>query len=406
MSRETFRLVLLVSCAHALVHVYELSLPSFELLIGGEYGVPKATTGLLANCWRFPFGAGAILAGWLVDRFGSKPLLIIYLSGCAATAAAAALADGLWILFAAMFAMGTFASIYHPAGLACIAREAAPENRPQALGIHGIVGSVGIASAPLMAGVAISQGIEWRQYYAMLAVPGALLAGLVVWRLTETARAHATAGDRSATDDPGQWGAFAVLVTAGTLSGFIYAAMLSFLPRYLGMSGLWPETFKPASLGNYCAAGVLLVGCLGQWIAGRTARAGGLERYLAVSMLASVPFLAWMTAAEGVQRIWAAAGFSLFYFMQQPLYNSLVARYVPRRRSSLGFGISNMLGFGLGSFGASFAGAMPSDLATYGSLAGLGTIASLMVAGLWIATRPLGSGDGSSVRKATVNPQE
>ena len=148
MSRQTFRLVLLVSCTHAMVHVYELSLPSFELLIGQEYHVPKATTGLLANCWRFPFGAGAILAGWLVDRFGSKPMLTIYLAGCAVTAAAAALADDLWLLFGAMFAMGSFASIYHPAGLACIAREAAPEHRPQALGI----GSLSPVTSPRTAG--------------------------------------------------------------------------------------------------------------------------------------------------------------------------------------------------------------------------------------------------------------
>ena len=39
MSRTTFQLVLLVSCAHAMVHVYEQSLPSVEQMIGEDFGV-------------------------------------------------------------------------------------------------------------------------------------------------------------------------------------------------------------------------------------------------------------------------------------------------------------------------------------------------------------------------------
>jgi FSR family fosmidomycin resistance protein-like MFS transporter len=388
MSRDTLRLVLLVSCAHAMVHIYELSLPSFELLIGREYRVGTDVTGLLANCWRFPFGAGAILAGWLVDRFGSKPLLIVYLAGCVVTAAAAAVARDLSVLFIAMFAMGAFASIYHPAGLACISRAATPENRPQALGIHGIVGSVGIAAAPLMAAVALARGMEWRHYYLLLTLPGTVLAGLVIWRLAERHPSSPADGSQSQdSDEEAQWGSFAMLIAAGILGGFIYAALMSFLPRYLAGARIWTETLSPASLGNFGAAGVLLVGCIGQYVAGRTARAASLEAYLAWTMAATVPFLAWMAVAAGSHRLWAAAGFSLFFFMQQPLYNSLVAKYVPRRRSSLGFGISNMLCFGLGSAGATFAGYMPTELANYGSLAGMGLLAGTVAAGLWAWNR-------------------
>ena len=124
MTRTAFRLILLVSCAHAMVHIYELSLPSFEQLIAAEFHVDENNRmmGLLANCWRLPYGLGALGAGWLVDRFGSKPLLIVYLVGCAATAAAASVIHELGVLFLAMFAMGSFASIYHPAGLAYISQ--------------------------------------------------------------------------------------------------------------------------------------------------------------------------------------------------------------------------------------------------------------------------------------------
>src|SRR5690606_18836891 len=99
MSPQTFRLVMLVSCAHALVHVYELAFPSVEQLIGQTFGVGQAVTGELGSAWRVPFGFGALAAGWLVDRFGAKPLLLTFLFGCAVMSVAAAWAPSVSILF-------------------------------------------------------------------------------------------------------------------------------------------------------------------------------------------------------------------------------------------------------------------------------------------------------------------
>ena len=96
MNSSTLRLVLLISCAHALVHVYEHSFAcveqlvvsdaSFDILASNETRV----SGTLGNSLRLPFGIFALLAGWLGDRFGSKRLLIVYLVGCSAAAALAA----------------------------------------------------------------------------------------------------------------------------------------------------------------------------------------------------------------------------------------------------------------------------------------------------------------------------
>ena len=113
MSSVALRLVVLVSCAHALVHVYELALPSVEQEIAGEFFADnveagKAMTGKLSNSWRLMWGLGAIVAGWLVDRFGSKKLLTVYLLGCAATCVLAAVTTQKSGLFVSMIAMGAF----------------------------------------------------------------------------------------------------------------------------------------------------------------------------------------------------------------------------------------------------------------------------------------------------------
>jgi len=377
MSGNLLRLVLLVSCAHAMVHVYELSLPSVEQEIASEYfgsdeAKGKSYTGSLSNWWRFLWGIGALLAGWLVDRFGSKPMLAIYLLGCCLTCIFASMSHSQSQLLFAMILMGASAAIYHPAGLALISHETTAESRPRALGLHGIFGSLGIGSAPLLAWLLVTSGFSWRDYYWTLAVPGGLLGGVFFLAslrkqdTTKTAPSVGKLGDDE--QDQAQWGSYSLLVVVAASQGFVYSAFLSFLPRYL--SG-WDITWlggTSVQAGKFFAAGILLLGCLGQYVAGRIARPRLLEIQLAAVIFGNVPFLAWMAWASGWDRLVAPAMFAVVHFMQQPVYNSLVSKYSPRQRRSLCYGFSFAMAFGLGSFGAGFAGSLQSDFAVYGSL--------------------------------------
>ncbi len=373
MTPTTLRLVLLVSCAHALVHVYELSFPSVELLVAKQYHVTKEVTGALGSCWRVPFGLGAMLAGWLVDRYGAKWLLTVYLLGCAGMSAVVWTGPSLNMLFGVMFTMGAFASIYHPAGLALISHETRPENRPMALGLHGMLGSLGIASAPLLAGVVLDYSDNnWQLYYLCLVIPGVVLAVVIATSLTEHHRQAVRTGDAlppSDDESTGHWRAFFLLTLAGTLNGFVYAALMNFLPRYLEGR-------------NLLAGAVLLVGILGQFTAGKVARHGALERQLATIMFTMVPLLLAMAFAEGAARFVAAGAVMFVQFMHQPVYNSLLATYVPRHRRSLGFGFSNTVAFGIGGLGAWVAGQTYNDHIIYSGLAGVVMLSALVVVGL------------------------
>ncbi|MEX2287315.1 MAG: MFS transporter [Planctomycetaceae bacterium] len=387
MSPRTFRLVLLVSCAHALVHVFELALPSVEQMIGDEFAVGKNVTGMLGSAWRLPFGFGAFFAGWLSDRYGAKPLLAIYLFGCAATSLVAWHSSLLSALFMTMFAMGCFASIYHPAGLALISHETNAENRGAALGWHGILGSLGIAGAPFMASLVFATGnVSWRHYYLLLAAPAAVLGLVILVTLREHHR-ETSAGQPTSTPrvpaeiEPARWRAYFVLIASGALQGCIYAPFMHFLPRYLGEAGLTPADVSPAGYRNQLAATVLLCGVVGQALAGRMARPGRLEFQLAAVLLANAPFLAWMAVADGRERLWASCLLALVHFMSQPVYNSLIAQYVPASRRSLGYGFNNMIIFGIGGIAPTFAGLAPAahwTQWTYGTLAVAAVIAAAL----------------------------
>ena len=381
MNRTILKLVLLVSCAHAMAHIYELSLPAVEQDLAASYQGDnlqqgKEFTGWLSFCWRLPWGVGALLVGWFVDRMGAPRMLVLYLVGCALMCAIVGLQVSTPMLFVAMFTMGSFASIYHPAGLTLISQCTTAENRPRALGLHGVVGSAGIALAPLVAGLLFYAGINWPTYYLVLVIPG---LGLGYWffirrhRIEQIVQESLEKQQQLPTSDPDRqegdraaWSSFYVLTLLAALQGMVYSGFLMFLRRYLGLQGT--ESNSGANVldwSHILMAVVLLCGCIGQYLAGRLARNHLLEIQITLICLANTPFLVWMAYATGSMRFVVASLFSIVHFMNQPIYNSLIAKYTPNARRSLCYGFSFMMGFGVGGLGAPLAGMLATEFTTY-----------------------------------------
>ena len=386
----------------------------------------KWELGQLSTCFRLPIGACAIFVGVLTDRCGTRPMLLAYCFGCALASLLVAWAPDFRSLVLAMVMLGVFDSIYHPTGLAYLSQEISAESRTYALGIHGVFGSLGIAFSPFLASGLLASGLSWRGYYELLAITGFALG--VVVMLGVKRRFHPPSAvvpsppdnlpSRSHTDEsPSQdvpktdkepssresanqlgepqtswWLGYFTVTVISSLLGFIYAAFLSFLPRYLDVGRLPLDFYElpAASVRNLLAGGVLSMGMLGQFWSGRVARPHRLEPHLALVLGLQAPLLVLMAFAEGSTRIYVAAAFALVHFMAQPVHNSLIASYTSRRHRSTCFGFSFMMGFGVGSSGAMFAGASGSTITMIGYylvLAGLAVLASVLALSLSIATK-------------------
>ena len=408
------------------MHLLEQSVASVEQVISSDYSLSLKQSGLLGTALRLPYGIGAFFAGLLADRFGEKRILVLYLFGSAAVSASFLASESASVVYSQLFALGAFASMYHPAGLALLANETRPEERARALGLHGIFGSLGIASAPFIAGLmlSISPG-NWRGYYLLLGLISGSLA-VLVWMLLKPTGDGSTAGTTSspATSNPYQpmapgsernaddgrsspasttsaeqrpiakqttfqiW-PYALLVMGTALGGTVYGGVLHFLPRYLKESGalsslerITGSSISDAALGNYAAALALVCGAFGQWTAGRMAKPKSLPVLLALVYAGNIPFLVWMTFAEGGQRLLAACCWAFVHFMNQPLYNSLLPEFLPVKRRSVGFGFSNMMGFGVGAVGpplvAQFGDHYNDYTLSYYALAGLAMVAAVL----------------------------
>ena len=355
-SSSLITVVLLVSAAHATVHLLEQSVASAEQVISAEFELSLRQSGRLGFALRLPYGVGAVFAGLLADRFGEKRILIFYLLGAALTCCGFSAATDVSTVYILLIGLGTCASMYHPAGLALLANSTTPSTRPRALGIHGIFGSLGIASAPFIAGLVLSlrEG-AWKDYYLLLGAVSASLGFFIIWRLNPAPKVAPAVIKPSTLADAHRFQMipYMLLVCSAAIGGIIYGGVLHFLPRYLEESGVLRGFTgnSSASAGNFAAAIALTCGAAGQWTAGRIAIARVLPLQLAVVYASNAPLLLWMAWADGMWRLIAAAVWSFFHFMTQPLYNALVAEFMSVGRRSFGFGFSNMLTFGVGAVG-------------------------------------------------------
>lgn len=414
------RIVAFAAGSHGLVHTYELSIPILLTVWIAEFSTTAATLGLMVTVGYGLFGAGALPGGILVDRFGSKRLILACLVGMAGSFLLVGLAPNLLTLGVALALWGVTASVYHPAGLALLSNTV--DRRGIALGYHGIGGNVGIALGPL-ATVLLLLAFDWQVVAALLTVPAIVIAGYgttvdVDAALADGPGAEADGsgieadgsgvgadddgtgtpadddgtGTTAADDEPTQpttsggtkgeitlssvvddtrilmTGGFLLVLAFVTLSGLYYRAFLTFLPDLLGdvLSGLVdvqlidPESPYAAEfdLARYVYVAVLTVGVLGQYIGGRIADRVRPERALIVVMAVQAVLAVLFVPASGTTGTFLAVSLLLgvALFTVQPLSQATVAAYSPPRARGLSFGYTYVGIFGVGSLGAGLAG--------------------------------------------------
>lgn len=331
---------------HLYTHMFMLLYPTVVLALEKEWHMSYGLLLPLSLPGFILFGAAALPAGWLGDKWSEGGMLSVMFAGLGFSAIFTGLATSPWMISVGLGLIGLFAAIYHPVGIAMVVRSS--KSRGWGLGINGVFGSIGLAGAAFVAG-ALTDLIHWR---AAFIVPGIVAVftgagfGLVV------ARGHLgnQKVDRVAQPEVGRKAmvnAFVALACASVFTGIIFNATSVALPK---MFAERMTLFSGAaiSVGGLVSL-VYLLGGLSQLIGGLMADRYQLKRVYMISYLFQVPMLLAAAYSQNVALLGAAVMMVVLQLGVVPVESSLYALYSPTKWRSTSFGIKFVISLGVSS---------------------------------------------------------
>jgi MFS transporter, FSR family, fosmidomycin resistance protein len=181
-----------VALAHGLSHFFQLVIAPLFPLIKEELGVSYAALGFVVTLFYALSAMFQPVAGFVVDRFGGRTVLIAGI-GCLTLGtllAGSASSYGVLVAGAALAGMGN--SVFHPADFSILNARVRSDRLGHAYSAHGIAGSLGYASAPIFSG-GLGALFGWHNALFAAAGVGSLMLVLLItnWKRLHMEGAHA-----------------------------------------------------------------------------------------------------------------------------------------------------------------------------------------------------------------------
>jgi MFS family permease len=309
--------------AHALDHFVILIFPTVAIGLEASYGRSYSDLIALSTASFIAFGLFALPAGWLADRWSRRNMMAAFYFGCGLSLVGAAFAPSLWMLAAALFALGVFAAIYHPVGTAMLIETATQRGR--SLAFNGVCGNLGVS---LAAGItaALTAAFSWRGAFLVPGVIAIATGAAYVWLAPDEER-HAS--KRSSAPDvalsmPVAVAIFALFVVVALTAGLVFNTLTVALPKIVD-ERLGGDV--PLVVVGGLATAVFLCGGLAQIAVGRL-----VERFpphLLFVAIALIQFagVAWAVRATGTMLLVALAATMAAIYGQITVNDLVIARY-------------------------------------------------------------------------------
>ena len=339
--------IFLLNVAHAVDHMFLLIFATAVASIAAEFGFARWEDLMPFGAGAFVmFGLGSLPAGRLGDLWGRRAMMIVFFFGMGASSLLASAAQGPWQLAAALTAIGTFASIYHPVGIPMLLQSAA---RPGAtIGVNGLSGNLGIAVAAALTGL-LMQWFGWR---AAFAVPGvACLALAIVFMRVVPPETESPARRKGRGAVPLSRAQVARALAVMTLASATGGILFNFTTN--GNAQLLTERFRgvmsdPATLGLLLAS-IYAIASVAQVVVGRLIDRFALKPlYLGIALL-QVPVLLLASQGQGWALYAAMLGMMIFIFGAIPFTDAMMVRYVDDHMRSRVAGVRLAVSIGISS---------------------------------------------------------
>jgi MFS family permease len=313
--------------AHALDHFVMLIFPTVVIGLELVYARPYSELIVLSTASFVAFGVCSLPAGWLADHWSRRNMMVLFYFGCGASLVAAAFASNLVMLALALFALGVFAAIYHPVGMAMLIE--ASKARGRTLAFNGVCGNLGAALAAGITAV-LASIFGWRGAFL---VPAGLCIGTgaaYLWLVADDGRHVST---RKSVPEVALPRALAILmlvlfVIVALAAGITFNTMSVSLPKIVD-ERLGKDV--PLIMVGGLATAVFLCGALAQLAVGRLVE--WVAPHVVFAIVAVLAFLGvlWAAYATGPALLAALALTMAAIYGQVTVNDMVIARYTADR---------------------------------------------------------------------------
>jgi len=323
---------------HTFMRMHQALVPIFR----SELNLDWFTVSLMSSIPLTFQALMSIPSGMLADRFNHRYLVSISIILCAIAAVMVSQAQSVYLLIISLSILAFSSTFYHPAAFSFTSELFDVSQRNRALGIHGAGGTFGTSIGPITLGLLMAY-IGWRNVYRLWAIPISIFAFLVFTKLkTKTFRHHEKSEfvhnnnlEKAASIKSVLSRELLILLSVIGISSFGTQALSPYMTSYFsdvrGMS---------IGLSTILFGLVSTMGLLSAPIGGYFADKLGEKKWLTITfigILITISGVALSSSIYFLTTFYLLNGF--FQFAGMAANSSLVARFTPKSRRGLGYGL-------------------------------------------------------------------
>lgn len=346
---------LFMNIGHFLDHMFTLIFATVAaLVLAREWGMTYADLILYATPGLIAFGLFSLPAGWLADKWSREGMMTVFFIGIGLAAIATSAAGSPLQISVGLFVIGVFAAIYHPVGLAMIARGG--RSMGIDIAVNGVWGNMGVGCAALVTGLMIDFA-GWR---AAFWGPGALsvcvgLAYLYFYKDRIGTRNAASASlAQPAPESPAGAATerrhmllrvsmivlFTTAVSSVIFQGTTFSLPKVFEERLGGIA-------VSATLVGWMTFLVFAVASFAQIVVGRQLDRRGPRQVFAIVATIQIIFFALMPGLENWPAFFVALVFMLGAFGQIPINDYMIGKMAKSELRASIYGTRFVVSFGV-----------------------------------------------------------
>ncbi len=305
--------------------------------------IPYAMPGFVA------FGICAIPAGWIADKWHRHGMVSIFFIGIGVASTATSFANSPLQIGCGLFAIGLFAAIYHPVGIAMVVEGRVKTGMPLAL--NGVFGNIGVAAAALITGIIIDT-FGWQ---AAFLVPGVISVaiGFAYVIFTRSGDLESLYPNEISSDATGTSKVeidrtilvqvFSIIFFTTAMGGLIFQSTTFSLPKILD-ERLNDFATNATEVGAWAFI-VFTVAAFAQLVVGYLVDRHSVKLIFSVISACQVVLFALMMNLDGAAALIVSIGFMLMVFGQIPINDVLIGRVAKSEWRSRAFAIRSFITF-------------------------------------------------------------